>query len=72
MNEPVRYEDVTRVDLHRYAVDASDLAIAPGRWPTRIQTTLGNGEPLLLLTHDETGAEYRQSFGIVVVKVLNT
>lgn len=49
-------------DTHRFIVDASECGLAPGQWPERIDTELGNGQQLVAVGRDrQGGVVYRTS-----------
>lgn len=66
----------TEYEVHRFVTEASDLGLRPGQWPSRIETNLGNGQPLVAhrrIDHfgEFAGVEYRQLMGCIRVNVLN-
>jgi hypothetical protein len=60
-----------------YAAEASMLGLPPGRWPERIETTLGNRQPFVRERIERTAdneiacAVYCQHLGCTSLKVLN-
>ena len=44
----IRYADVTEVETHKFATDASDLGLAPSSFPPTLDTDMGNGQPFQL------------------------
>lgn len=59
-------------NVGRFVVEASTLDLPPGRFPERIETDLGNGQPFYLFALDESRALYRQALGCIVLSILNT
>lgn len=58
--------------LFKYVVDASELGLPPGKFPTTMETSLGNKQPLVFDSMDEEGGvRYIQSAGILEVFVFN-
>lgn len=66
-----RRVEAIEVNAHRFVVDASDLALPPGQFPSSLVTDLGNGQLLLLVQTDEAGALYRQAMGCIRLRVHN-
>ena len=62
---------VDAMELHSFVAEASSLGWPPGKWPRTVETTLGNGLPFLLWSINDGEAIYRQSNGIIVLRVLN-
>lgn len=64
-------------DPNRFIVDASDLQLPPGRVPTQIATTLGNGQDFKLtnIRRDEEGdlmwLDYHQVDSLLSLRVFN-
>jgi len=54
-----------------FSVDASDLQLPPGSWPSLLETNLGNELPLVLESLTEYCAVYHQSLGLVKLTVWN-
>lgn len=55
-----------------FAIEASDLGLAPGRFPTVIDTDLGNRKPLVRFKRDAHGTvHYFQPTSPLIVRVLN-
>lgn len=67
----ITYKMVTETKLHSFSADASDLGWRPGFWPTKVETTIGNGLPFLLWSATEDVRIYRQANGIIVLRVFN-
>ena len=64
----------TEYDTFRFVVEASDLRLAPGEYPVRLETTLGNGLPFFYepsLSTPGGDPVYRQSGGALTLRVLN-
>ena len=51
--------------------EASELRLAPGEWPRRLETNLGNGLDFILQDLGEDGGFYRQEAGIYTLTVYN-
>jgi hypothetical protein len=62
---------VTETELHTFVTEASDLGWPPGEWPNKVETDMGNGRPFLLWSATQDYRLYRQSNGIIVLRVLN-
>ena len=60
-------------DLHVWVSEASELGfpVLSHEWPDQLETTLGNREPLVLTRRTAEYAEYRQSLGVVSLRVFN-
>lgn len=63
-------------EIHRYIAEASSLGIAPGKWPKKIQTELGNRQAFILTGFEEEdgdviSASYKQALGCILLKILN-
>lgn len=67
----ITYAMVTETEPHAFVAEASSLGWAPGEWPNRVETNMGNGLPFLLWSATETYRLYRQSNGIIVLRVYN-
>lgn len=60
------------VGNHRFIIEASTLGLAPGQFPGKIDTTMGNGQPLVMgHAAPDGGYVYRQLLGIISVTVAN-
>lgn len=73
---PVTSVDVFELEAHRFCAEASTLGLPPGSFPKVIETTLGNGQPLVRESAEHSGGElvavnYWQTFGCVCLRVLN-
>lgn len=56
----------------RFATDASQLGLPPGRWPANIEVTgLGNGRPFQMTDINEAKATYVQEFGCLTIMIFN-
>jgi hypothetical protein len=62
---------VSVAELHSFYSDASDLGFAVGSWPKSVSTDMGNGLPFLLWSVSDECAIYRQSNGVIVLRVFN-
>ena len=63
----------TEYDTFRFVVEASDLRLAPGEYPVRLETTLGNGLPFIYdarLSTPDGVPVYGQSNGVLTLRVL--
>ena len=63
-------------EIHQWYAEASVLRLAPGVWPERLQTTLGNRQPFLLCREQLEGGEvveveYLQGNGCLRLRVSN-
>lgn len=70
----VSRNQVIEHEAHRFSVDASELGLCPGEWPDKMETDLGNGQPLVLRTNPHAcgaGCVYTQQFGCIEVTVWN-
>ena len=68
--------DVTEVEVHKFSAFASDLGLAPGEWPIKLSTTLGNGQDLQAYHKkyqdgDLAWVDYWQLLGCISVRVFN-
>jgi hypothetical protein len=61
----------TEYEIHKFAVEASSLGLAPGEWPERLETDLGNGQPFRRISFLPTGGFYRQEHGCIELHLLN-
>lgn len=57
-------------DFH-YVIEASTFGLKPGQVPVTIATDMGNKQPFGLISLNEERAEYRQTYGIIKLTVLN-
>jgi hypothetical protein len=58
----------------RWLAIASELQFPVGKFPTRINTTLGNGQPFIRAAEQQLAPNeviYRQEFGCVELYILN-
>lgn len=68
---------VTKNDWGTFTIDASEAGLRPGEWPGQLDTTLGNGQPLLRkrwerdIDGDLRYVEYWQAFGVLQLRVFN-
>ena len=62
---------VEEAEPGKFVADASELGWPPGHWPPKVETTLGNKQPLRCIALTDAGAVYRQDFGVVEVQVYN-
>ena len=68
----IGYKDITETrGDHTFSTFASDIELAPGHWPARLETEIGNGQPLVRAKLDAVGAVYRQALGIITLNVFN-
>ena len=58
-------------DAPALCAEASELRWAPGEWPRRLTTALGNGLDLILQNLTEDGGFYKQEAGIYTLTVYN-
>lgn len=68
--------DVFEIEPHLFTAEASSLGLKPGEWPGQLDTTLGNGQPLLRKRWREHEGdiqyvEYWQAFGCVRLRIFN-
>ena len=68
--------EVTAYEHQRYCAYASDLGLAPGRWPQSLSTSLGNRLPFLYRSvqsfdGDVVFAVYEQANGCIELKIFN-
>lgn len=60
------------VSLHRFAIEASTLGLAPGQFPGRINTSMGNGQQFIMTRRDADGTHhYEQTLGCISLAILN-
>jgi hypothetical protein len=76
MAKLVTFKDVTEVEVHQFATEASTLGIKPGEWPDEMPTILGNRLDFAIhhaecRDGDLLWVEYRQEFGCITLKVFN-
>lgn len=69
-------KDVTATGLLLYTTEASQLRMAPGYLPGKLDTTLGNGQPFLQVhmearDGDLLWVDYKQLFGCIDLRVFN-
>lgn len=69
------YKQAYEIETHKFTVDASDLQLAPGEWPTQIECVGGNNMPLIRFARNN-GEEilyvkYKQANGIIELKIFN-
>jgi hypothetical protein len=69
-------EAVGAVESNELVTEASTLGIGPGRWPTELQTTLGNKLPFALhlqtvVDGETTKVKYKQVAGSLMLTVFN-
>jgi hypothetical protein len=68
----IKQGTLTEYELHRYAAEASELRLAPGAWPTKIETDMGNGQPFIAESRlADGGVRYRQSMGCIFLSIFN-
>jgi len=67
----ITHDNVTEIEPHKFCTEASSLGLKPGEWPTRFETTLGNGLPLFIFCNGGDGIYYRQQFGCIQLVVFN-
>lgn len=68
----VNLAQVSEISLWRFAADASDLGLAPGKVPPRtLDTDIGNGMPLEAVRSDEESWHYEQPLGVVSLVIFN-
>lgn len=78
MQVKITTDNSDELEPHRFAAFASDVGLAPGQWPERLETTLGNKLPLLRRTKrvdvdgDVMYVRYEQANGCVELKIFNT
>src|SRR5262245_29671298 len=70
-------EACNEVAVHLFVTDASTIGLAPGNWPSTIDTDMGNGQAFRC-QHMNVGrsgqfeyAEYRQALGCIRLRVYN-
>ena len=61
---------------HEFSVEASDLCLAPGEWPPRLETKMGNGmsfmfRKFITKNGDLHAAIYEQANGCITLTVWN-
>ena len=54
-----------------YVARASELKLAPGVWPKRLTTDLGNGQDFCLVSQGADGARRYEQSGPIALRVLN-
>lgn len=64
------------IEPHRFIGEASGLRMPVVGWPEQIETTIGNGRPLLLTNPemrdgDLLAATYRQANGCISIRIFN-
>lgn len=67
---------LTEEHPHHFAIEASMLGLKPGVWPSTMETSLGNGLPLIKMYEHKHGEDvthytYCQANGVVQVEVFN-
>ena len=70
-NSHIYPPQVEAIGNDRFVADASELGWPPGHWPPKVETTLGNKQPLRRVELTDAGAVYKQDFGVVEVQVYN-
>lgn len=69
----VTNDNAHEFEVHQFITEASQLGLVPGEWPTFLSTDLGNGRPFVKQYWTGEGTVlYRQEFGCITLKVLNT
>lgn len=63
--------NATSSKLHTWTTEASTLGFRPGQVATRLQTTLGNGQPFVLVHVGSDRFLYRQDAGCLGLIVWN-
>jgi len=58
-------------DLDLFDAEASELGWGPGEFPTKVETDLGNGLPLMLTAICEDVGVYKQVCGCITLRVMN-
>ena len=73
MKNFVKSYEITEIDFHKFATDASDLGWAPGFFPLEVNTDLGNKQPLILDPISSTPRKkvYNQTAGCISLLVFN-
>lgn len=67
----VTQELVHEDKVHSFSAEASELGLRPGEWPRRLETTLGNGQPFILMSKKMSGCLYLQANGCISLRVFN-
>jgi hypothetical protein len=72
----IKRDQVLEIKVHTFVTEASTIGLRPGEWPERIDTELGNGQPLLrgqpdLEDGEIRGVRYRQAHGCIAVLIVN-
>jgi hypothetical protein len=63
---------VSTLTANKFIGEAAELGLAPGEWPLRPETDLGNGQHLFVRRVLSDGSHvYGQQFGCIEVMVLN-
>lgn len=62
---------VSEVSIGEFATEASTLGLPPGRFPEKLQTTLGNQHEFVLYTVTRFEAVYKQDLGCITLHVFN-
>ena len=77
---PITYESLKLAgfvegDPHHFSGEASSLGLPPGEWPEKLETTVGNLQPLVRVRYN-CGEElqyvvYDQALGCISLKIFN-
>ena len=65
----ITHDEVSEVAVGEFATEASTLGLPPGRFPEKLQTTLGNQQEFVLYTVTRFEAVYKQ--GRITLHVFN-
>jgi hypothetical protein len=71
MTFKIRNDQMTETSVHNFTTEASDLRLPVGKWPTVIDTDVGNGLAFVMLRNDDTKAEYLQANGCCKLVIYN-
>jgi hypothetical protein len=76
MTMNITRDNATEHELHHWTMEASDLGLPVGRWPTTIPTDLGNGLPFLMQRAERADGDlrwidYRQCNGCLTLRIFN-
>lgn len=65
-------QHISQVSVHTFVAEASELRLRPGQWPSRLATTMGNGQDFMFQRIDpDSAAHYQQGMGCLKLIVIN-
>jgi hypothetical protein len=65
-------ENAHEFECMKFSTEASMLDLPPGRFPSLIDTSLGNGQPFRFMRYADGAAQYLQVMGCIQLLIFNT